>query len=61
MSCVKKIIEVDIQAVKAAVTARTRLIFVTSPNNPTGTIIAQPDILELLKLGLPLVVDEAYL
>jgi histidinol-phosphate aminotransferase len=52
--------EVDIAAVKAAVTLRTRLIFVTSPNNPTGTIISQSAILELLKLGLPLVVDEAY-
>jgi histidinol-phosphate aminotransferase len=52
--------EVDVEAVKAAVTARTRLIFVTSPNNPTGTVISQKDILELLKLELPLVVDEAY-
>jgi histidinol-phosphate aminotransferase len=56
----KKNFEVDVPAVKAAVTARTRLIFVTSPNNPTGTIISRADILELLQLGLPLVVDEAY-
>jgi histidinol-phosphate aminotransferase len=56
----KKNFEVDVEALKAAVTARTRLIFVTSPNNPTGTIISQKDIRELLKLGLPLVVDEAY-
>ncbi|HSW58025.1 MAG TPA: histidinol-phosphate transaminase, partial [Dehalococcoidales bacterium] len=52
--------EVDVAAVKAAVTARTRLIFITSPNNPTGTIISEADILELVKLRLPLVVDEAY-
>jgi histidinol-phosphate aminotransferase len=56
----KKNYEVDVDAVKAAVTPRTRLIFVTSPNNPTGTIITESDILKLLKLGLPLVVDEAY-
>jgi histidinol-phosphate aminotransferase len=52
--------EIDLKAVKAAVTNKTRLIFVTSPNNPTGTIITESDILELLKTGLPLVVDEAY-
>jgi histidinol-phosphate aminotransferase len=51
---------VDVNAIKAAVTARTRLIFITSPNNPTGTGVDQKDILELAKLGLPLVVDEAY-
>jgi histidinol-phosphate aminotransferase len=56
----KKNFEVDVTAIKAAVTPRTRIIFVTSPNNPTGTIISKEDILELLKLGLPLVVDEAY-
>lgn len=56
----KKNYEVDIAAIKSAITARTRLIFVTSPNNPTGTIISQADILELQKLGLPLVIDEAY-
>jgi histidinol-phosphate aminotransferase len=56
----KKNYEVDTAAIKAAVTARTRLIFITSPNNPTGTIIDQKDIVELTKLGLPLVIDEAY-
>ncbi len=56
----KKDFEVDIEAVKAAVTKKTRLIFVTSPNNPTGTVISENDIRELINLGLPLVVDEAY-
>ncbi|MBN1189897.1 MAG: histidinol-phosphate transaminase [Dehalococcoidales bacterium] len=56
----KKDYSVDVEAVKAAITPRTRIIFVTSPNNPTGTIIAREDILELAATGLPLVVDEAY-
>ncbi|HEX7475067.1 MAG TPA: histidinol-phosphate transaminase [Dehalococcoidales bacterium] len=56
----QKNFEVDVAAIKAAVTNKTRLIFVTSPNNPTGTIISRKDILELTKLGLPLVIDEAY-
>jgi histidinol-phosphate aminotransferase len=52
--------EVDVSAVKAAVTDRTRVIFITNPNNPTGTIIPREDILELTRIGLPLVIDEAY-
>jgi histidinol-phosphate aminotransferase len=56
----KKNFEIDVTAVKSAVTNRTRIIFVTTPNNPTGTVASQGDILELVKLGLPLVVDEAY-
>ena len=47
-------------AIKAAITPRTRLIFVTNPNNPTGTLVPREDILELVKIGLPLVMDEAY-
>jgi histidinol-phosphate aminotransferase len=56
----RKDFTVDVAAIKAAVTGKTRVIFVTSPNNPTGTAISQEDILELLNIGLPLVVDEAY-
>ena len=56
----KKDFTVDVPAVKAAITAKTRIIFLTNPNNPTGTIISEKDILELLKTGLPVVVDEAY-
>ncbi len=52
--------EVDVKAIKAAVTDRTRVIFITNPNNPTGTIIPRKDILELTRIGLPLVIDEAY-
>jgi histidinol-phosphate aminotransferase len=66
--CCGKVIEVvrlkdfgvDVPAIQAAITGKTRLIFVTNPNNPTGTIITRDDILELVKTGLPLVIDEAY-
>ncbi len=51
---------VDVAAVKAAVNARTRLIFITSPNNPTGTTTSREDIISLAEMGLPLVIDEAY-
>jgi histidinol-phosphate aminotransferase len=51
---------VDVTAVKNAITDRTKLIFLATPNNPTGTITPQKDILEILDTGLPVVVDEAY-
>ena len=50
----------DVAAVKAGITNRTRLICLVNPNNPTGTLIPQRDILEIVDMGLPTVVDEAY-
>jgi histidinol-phosphate aminotransferase len=53
----------DIDAVLAAVDATTRIVFVCSPNNPTGTIAAPEDIARLAKqlMGRALlVVDAAY-
>jgi histidinol-phosphate aminotransferase len=51
---------IDIAKVKAAITKRTKLVFVTNPNNPTGNLTPQKDIIELLETGVPVVVDEAY-
>jgi histidinol-phosphate aminotransferase len=51
---------VNVSAVKAAISGKTKIIFLASPNNPTGTITPQPDILELIDTGLPVLVDEAY-
>jgi histidinol-phosphate aminotransferase len=52
--------KVDVPAIKAAVTRKTRLIFIANPNNPSGTLIPVKDIKSLLEIGLPLVMDEAY-
>jgi histidinol-phosphate aminotransferase len=53
----------DVDAILAAVTPRTRLVFVANPNNPTGTMI-DLDSLRRLAEGLPdgcmLVIDGAY-
>lgn len=47
----------------AAVTPKTRIVFVTNPNNPTGTYIAHSE-MQRLRAGLPddvlLVIDSAY-
>jgi histidinol-phosphate aminotransferase len=47
--------------VKKAVTPRTKLIVVATPNNPTGTVTEAGDILEIAGTGPPLLVDEAYI
>lgn len=51
---------INIQDVKASVNNKTKLIFLASPNNPTGNIIPQRDIVEIIETGMPVVVDEAY-
>jgi histidinol-phosphate aminotransferase len=50
----------DVGGMLAAVTDRTRLIFVCSPNNPTGNQILEGDLRRLLALGIPIYFDEAY-
>lgn len=54
----------DMQAVLAAVDDDTRLVFICSPSNPTGNVVA-PALLEELAARLDpralLVVDEAYI
>ena len=53
----------DLDALAAAVTERTKLIFLPSPNNPTGTANSQEAIFQFVR-SLPesviLVFDEAY-
>jgi histidinol-phosphate aminotransferase len=50
----------DMQGILNAVTLKTKLIFICSPNNPTGNQISEADLLRLLKLGIPTFFDEAY-
>jgi histidinol-phosphate aminotransferase len=53
----------DLDAMLAAVTDRTRLIFVCNPNNPTSTVVA-PDALTRFIAAVPpdilIAIDEAY-
>ncbi len=50
----------DAKAVKAAISRKTKLIFLATPNNPTGNTIPRQDILEIVDTGVLVVVDEAY-
>ncbi|MEE9278516.1 MAG: aminotransferase class I/II-fold pyridoxal phosphate-dependent enzyme, partial [Dehalococcoidia bacterium] len=51
---------IDVEAVRAAVTERTALIIVASPNNPTGNVLSAEELSALLATGATVVVDEAY-
>ena len=52
--------DVDLDAVKEAINDRTKIIFLSSPNNPTGNLATRLQIERLLETGLIVVVDEAY-
>jgi histidinol-phosphate aminotransferase len=54
---------IDLASVSSAVTDRTRLVFVATPNNPTGLVVPRGELtaflLDLPRAVLP-VIDEAY-
>ncbi len=52
--------DVDVEAVTEAIDDRTKMIFLTSPNNPTGNIATDAQLRALLETELLIVVDEAY-
>ena len=51
---------IDIAGIKNALNKRTKVIFIASPNNPSGNMATEQDILELVSTGRIVVVDEAY-
>ncbi len=53
--------KLNLESVLDAITTKTRLIFLCTPNNPTGGLIDKEDIIEVLESTDALVVvDEAY-
>ena len=53
----------DLNAMLAAITPKTRIIFVANPNNPTGTLLGKAELLTFLKQvpkAILVVLDEAY-
>ncbi|MEW5736602.1 MAG: histidinol-phosphate transaminase [Thermodesulfobacteriota bacterium] len=56
--------EVDLEAMLAAVTEKTKMIFVNNPVNPTGAMITKvqlDDLLSRLPENVMVVLDEAYI
>jgi histidinol-phosphate aminotransferase len=53
----------DLQEMAAAVTEKTKMIFVCNPNNPTGTVVTKPAV-DLFLKSIPdhilVIFDEAY-
>ncbi len=54
----------DLKAMLNSITPKTRAIFVTNPNNPTGTMATKEELIELIEnvpSSVLLVLDEAYI
>ncbi len=56
---------VDVEAIERAarrnVQPTPKLLFLTSPNNPDGSLLGRDDLARLLRLPLLVIVDEAYI
>jgi len=52
--------DLDIDAIRDAIDDRTKIVFITSPNNPTGNPVTDGEITQLLDTGVAVIVDEAY-
>jgi histidinol-phosphate aminotransferase len=56
-------LKVDVEAMLAAVTPKTRMVYIANPNNPTGSYLSREEMARL-HAGLPenvlLVIDAAY-
>ncbi|NLT72358.1 MAG: histidinol-phosphate transaminase [Verrucomicrobiaceae bacterium] len=53
----------DLEAMAAAITPRTRMIFIANPNNPTGTMVGSEEIdrfMEKVPDHVMVIFDEAY-
>lgn len=53
----------DLEAIEAAIRSepRAKVLFVCSPNNPDGCLLADDDVRRLLQLPVLVVLDEAYI
>ncbi len=50
----------DIDSLKAAITPKTRAIFVNSPMNPAGTLVSRECYEKIAALGITIISDEIY-
>jgi histidinol-phosphate aminotransferase len=59
----EKNLTADVDAILAAVTANTKIVFLANPNNPTGTLVPNAEVKRLrdgLREDIVLVLDGAY-
>lgn len=50
----------DVDGILKAISRGTKVVFICSPNNPTGNIISEEDLLRIAEKEVIVVVDEAY-
>lgn len=50
----------NLRGIHEAISEKSKIIFLASPNNPTGNSVEPSEVVELLKHNLVVVVDEAY-
>lgn len=58
-----KYFKYDLEAIKAKIGAKTKVVFISNPNNPTGTYVTSYEIEDFLRdipPGVLVVLDEAY-
>jgi len=53
--------ELNVSSITNLIDANTKLIFICSPNNPTGNLMEATTIKALLKFNCLIVIDEAYI
>lgn len=58
--CAENGFQFDVDAVRRAITSKTRAIFINSPMNPTGTLLSPKVMADLAQLGIPILSDEIY-
>jgi aspartate/methionine/tyrosine aminotransferase len=51
---------IDFDALRAAITERTKAILVVNPNNPTGNYLKASEYEQLARLNLPVISDEVF-
>jgi aminotransferase len=63
-SCPEDNFQLDPQQIRAAITPRTKIIFIGYPNNPTGAVASRQVLLEVVKIAeehnLLIISDEIY-
>jgi histidinol-phosphate aminotransferase len=54
--------QIDYKVIRASYTKNTKIIFLCSPNNPTGNLLIKQDVLQLCKeFNSIIIIDEAYI
>jgi histidinol-phosphate aminotransferase len=55
-----KVFDIDIDGIRKAAKKGAKMVFLASPNNPTGNLVDEASVRQLLGLDMVVVVDEAY-